>query len=167
MKRRQTKTNVDPGVQKIKDEIEKQKALVEPIKREFEAAYGKYDKLQNKLEKYRLEHRMFYPLSRLADFKDKDNDVESICFVQRTKKGKFKTDWIFNDDLFTIYDDGKFHYSSYENGIIGYDEDEKRWYHDLHHCRERLDDYVGFMRITFNDENDYSVEPPDVETFKD
>ena len=165
MKRKETQ--IDPGVQKIKDEIEKQKAIVEPIKKEFEAAYGKYDKLQTKLEKYRLEHGMFYPLSRLADFKDKDNDVESICFVQRTKKGKFKTDWIFNDDLFTIYDDGKFYYSSYENGIIGYDENEKRWYHDLYHCRKRLDDYVGFMRITFNDKNDYSVEPPDVETFKE
>ena len=159
------KEQIDPELQKIKDEIEKQKAIVEPIKKEFEAAYSKYDKLQKKLEKYRLEHRMFYPLSKLAEFKDKK--IESVCFVQRTKNGKFKTDWIFNDELFTIYDDGKFHYSSYENGIIGYHEGEKKWFHDYFHTRKRLDDYVGFMKINFSDENDYQVVPPDVETFKE
>ena len=158
---------IDTGLQKIKDEIEKQKAVVEPIKKQFEAAYSKYDKLQKKLEKYRLEHKMFYPLSQLAEFKDKNLDIESICFVQKTKKGKFKIDWIFNDDLFRINDDGTFYYSSYENGIIQYDKDEKRWCHDFYHSRKRLDDYVGFMKIVFNDENAYNVEPPDLETYKD
>ena len=110
---------------------------------------------------------MFYPLSRLADFKDKDDDIEAICFVQKTKRGKFKTDWIFNDDLFRINDDGTFYYSSYDNGIIQYDEDKKRWCHDYYHSRRYLDDYVGFMKITFNNENDYQVEPPDKETYKE
>ena len=157
----------DLQLEQLKDEIAKQKALLEPVKREFEVTYSKYDKLQKKLEKYRLEHKMFYPLSRLADFKDKDDDIEAICFVQKTKRGKFKTDWIFNDDLFRINDDGTFYYSSYDNGIIQYDEDKKRWCHDYCHSRRYLDDYVGFMKITFNNENDYQVEPPDKETYKE
>ena len=92
---------------------------------------------------------------------------ESIVFVQKTKHGKFQIDWIFNDEIVRIHDDGTFYYSSYENGIIQYDKDEKRWCHDFYHSRKRLDDYVGFMKIVFNDENAYNVEPPDLETYKD
>jgi hypothetical protein len=161
------KEQADPELQKIKDQIEAQKLLVEPIKKKFELEYGKYDKLQKKLEKYRLDHGMFYPLKELGKFEDETNKIESICFVKKTKSGKFKTDWIFNDEILTINPDGTFRYSSYENGIIQYDKDEKRWCHDFYHSRKRLDDYVGFMRIRFNDENDYQVEPPDVKTYKD
>lgn len=158
---------IDPGLQKIKDDIEKQKAIVEPIKKQFEAAYGKYDKLQNKLEKYRLEHGMFYPLSKLAEFKDEASDILSIKFVQRTKNGKFKADEIVNDDLFFIRDDGTFEYSSYEGGIIEKDEDGK-WYHQYYGSSRKLDDYVGFLSIEFCKSSEkYDIAPPDTETYKE
>jgi len=161
------KKQTDPELQKIKDQIEAQKLLVEPIKKRFELEYEKYDKLQKKLEKYRLDHGMFYPLKELGKFEDETDKIESICFVKKTKSGKFKTDWIFNDEILTIKPDGTFRYSSYENGIIAKDEENGKWYHSYYGARFKLDDYVGFMRIRFNDENDYQVEPPDVRTFKD
>ena len=159
------KEQIDSDLQKIKDDIEAQKAICAPIKKQFDAAYGKLGKLENKLKKYRLEHRMFYPLDKLVEFKDDINKISSICFVQKTKNGKFEEDWIFNDDLLFIYDDGSFKYSSYENGIISRDKNGK-WTHQYYGSSRKLDEYVGFMEIIFNGDDDkYDIAPPDVETY--
>ena len=153
-------------LQKLKDEIAAQKEKVRPLREACDKAERKLDSLEIKLEKYRLDHNMFYPISQLSEFKDEESDIESICFVQRKKNGKFKTYWIFNDDLLFIYEDGTFKYSSYDSGVIMFDKSEKKWVHDFYHTRKHLDDFVGFMEIHFVDENKYQVVPPDVEVYK-
>ena len=157
----------DNSIQKIKDEIEKQKAVYEPIREQCDKEQKKLFKLENKLEKYRLEHGMFYPLSKLAEFKDEVSDILSIKFVQKTKNGKFKVEEMGNDDLFFIHDDGTFKYSSYEGGIIEKAEDGK-WYHQYYGSSRKLDDFVGFLSIEFYKSSEkYDIAPPDTETYKE
>ena len=164
---RKTKDTIDSGVQKIKDEIEKQKAIYLPIKEQCDKEQNKLFKLEDKLEKYHLAHGMFYPLSKLAEFKDEASDILSIKFVQRTKNGKFKVEEMVNDDLFFIRDDGTFTYSSYEGGIIEKAEDGK-WYHQYYGSSRKLDDFVGFLSIEFCKSSEkYDIAPPDVETYKE
>lgn len=161
------KEQTDLEFQKIKDNIEKQKAVYEPIREQCDKEQKKLFKLEDKLEKYRLEHGMFYPLSKLAEFKDETSDILSIKFVQRKKNGKFKVEEMVNDDLFFINDDGTFKYSSYEGGIIEKAEDGK-WYHQYYGSSRKLDDFVGFLSIEFCKSSEkYDIAPPDVETYKD
>ena len=75
------KEQTDLEFQKIKDSIEKQKAVYEPIREQCDKEQKKLFKLKDKLEKYRLTHGMFYPLSKLAEFKDEVSDILSIKFV--------------------------------------------------------------------------------------
>lgn len=158
------KEQTDLEFQKIKDRIEKQKAVYEPIKEQYYKEQKKLFKLEDKLEKYRLAHGMFYPLSKLAEFKDEVSDILSIKFVQRTKNGKFKVEEIGNDDLFFINDDGTFKYSSYEDGIIEKAEDGK-WYHQYYGSSRKLDDFVGFLSIEFCKSSEkYDIAPPEVPT---
>lgn len=161
------KEQADPEFQKIKDSIEKQKAVYEPIREQCNKEQKKLFKLEDKLEKYRLEHGMFYPLSKLAEFKDEVSDILSFKFVQRKKNGKFKVEEMANDDLFFIHDDGTFKYSSYSGGIIEKAEDGK-WYHRYCGSSRKLDDFVGFLSIEFySSSGKYDIAPPDVKTFKD
>lgn len=161
------KEQSDIEFQKIKDSIAKQKAVYEPIREQCDKEQKKLFKLKDKLEKYRLEHRMFYPLSKLAEFKDEVSDILSIKFVQRKKNGKFKVEEMVNDDLFFINDDGTFKYSSYEGGIIEKAEDGK-WYHQYYGSSRKLDDYVGFLSIEFYKSSEkYDISPPDTETYKE
>jgi len=69
-------------LQKLKDEIAAQKEKVRPLREACDKAERKLDSLEIKLEKYRLDHNMFYPISQLSEFKDEESDIESICFVQ-------------------------------------------------------------------------------------
>lgn len=161
------KEQTDLEFQKIKDSIEKQKAVFEPIREQCDKEQKKLFKLEDKLEKYRLEHGMFYPLSKLAEFKDEVSDILSIKFVQRKKNGKFEVEEMTNDDLFFINDDGTFKYSSYTGGIIEKAEDGK-WYHQYYGSSRKLDDFVGFLSIEFyNSSEKYDIAPPDVETYKE
>lgn len=161
------KEQTDLEFQKIKDNIEKQKAVYEPIREQCDKEQKKLFKLEDKLEKYRLEHGMFYPLSKLAEFKDEISDILAIKFVQRKKNGKFKVEEMTNDDLFFINDDGTFKYSSYEGGIIEKAEDGK-WYHQYYGSSRKLDDFVGFLSIEFyNSSEKYDIAPPDVKTYKE
>ena len=163
--RKKEQTNLE--FQKIKDSIEKQKAVYEPIREQCDKEQKKLFKLEDKLEKYRLEHGMFYPLSKLAEFKDETSDILSIKFVQRKKNGKFKVEEMANDDLFFINDDGTFKYSSYTGGIIEKAEDGK-WYHQYYGSSRKLDDFVGFLSIEFyNSSEKYDIAPPDTETYKE
>jgi len=161
------KEQTDLEFQKIKDSIENQKAVYEPIREQCDKEQKKLFKLEDKLEKYRLEHGMFYPLLKLAEFKDEVSDILSIKFVQRTKSGKFKVEEMVNDDLFFINDDGTFKYSSYEGGIIEKAEDGK-WYHQYYGSSRKLDDFVGFLSIEFCKSSEkYDIAPPDTETYKE
>jgi len=161
------KEQTDLEFQKIKDSIEKQKAVYDPIREQCDKEQKKLFKLEDKLEKYRLEHGMFYPLSKLSEFKDEADDILSIKFVQRKKNGKFKVEEMVNDDLFFIHDDGTFKYSSYEGGIIEKDEDGK-WYHQYYGSSRKLDDFVGFLSIEFSSgSEEQDVAPPDTETYKE
>ena len=163
--RKKEQTNLE--FQKIKDSIEKQKAVYEPIREQCDKEQKKLFKLEDKLEKYRLEHGMFYPLSKLAEFKDEASDILSIKFVQRKKNGKFNAEEMTNDDLFFINDDGTFKYSSYEGGIIEKAEDGK-WYHQYYGSSRKLDDFVGFLSIEFCKSSEkYDIAPPDMETYKE
>ena len=161
------KEQADPEFQKIKDSIEKQKAIYEPIREQYDKEQKKLFKLKDKLEKYRLEHGMFYPLSKLAEFKDEVSNILSIKLVQRTKDGKFKVKEMVNDDLFFINDDGTFKYSSYKGGIIEKAKDGK-WYHQYYGSSKKLDDYIGFLSIEFCDSSErHDIAPPDTETYKE
>lgn len=161
------KEQTDLEFQKIKDSIKKQKAVYEPIREQCDKEQKKLFKLEDKLEKYRLEHGMFYPLSKLAEFKDEADDILSIKFVQRKKNGKFKVEEMINDDLFFINDDGTFKYSSYEGGIIEKAEDG-RWYHQYYGSSRKLDDFIGFLSIEFCKSSEkYDIAPPDMETYKE
>ena len=89
-------------LKKLKEAVKAQENVLAPLEDTLHKESEKLERLKNKLERFRLENKMFYPLSRLAEFKDEASDILSIKFVQRTKNGKFKVEEMANDDLFFI-----------------------------------------------------------------
>ena len=155
----------DKKLESLKKAIEKQKAIREPIMKEFFKESEKLDELEKKLEKYRLENGMFYPISMLKDFADDiHQSFEAIQFV--TKEGKeFKSFWHFHTELFEIQKDGHFYSSDYEDGIIEWDKKRRRYVQLYYGSEKVLPQIVGFMKIDFNRDNMYDIAPPDTPVY--
>lgn len=127
------------------------KKELEPIEKEREKAVKKCNKLYYEIENYKLKNGLFYPMSDLEQHKGKY--VNHIKLVVRDKNGELSTKDMYNDDMFNVDDSGHLHYSSYQCGVMGYSEEDRKYIYS-YYGRETEYDFVGYLKADFEDDEE-------------
>lgn len=133
----------------LKD-LELAKKELDPLLEAIKVAEHRVNDIQKEIDTYKLSNGMYHPMSELLNYKGKE--LNYIELVEINKSGTLSTDCIYNDEFLGIDNNGHLFYSSYDFGILEYNEEKDRyekWYH--YYCNER--NYVGFMEISFSDED--------------
>lgn len=125
---------------------EERKPLLEAI----EVINKKIRKLDNEIEAYKLNNGLYHPMSELANYKGKN--ISHITLVERDKEGALDTEYMYNDEIFEVTDDGHLYYSSYGGGITHYNEKDGKYYH-CYYGHSTPHEYVGFLDIELEDED--------------
>ena len=131
-------------------ELEATRELLKPLQKQLEPLHKKINELEREIQSYKLENAAYHPMSELINYKGKE--VRSITLVERNRDGKLTTDYMYNDEIFEITDNGHLYYSSYEGGVMRYSEETNRyihhyWGHGTPH------EYLGFLEIELEDED--------------
>ena len=113
---------------------------------------SKLNELTKEIERYKLENALYHPMSELVDYKGKH--ISSITLVERDKDGELDTEYMYNDEIFEVTEDGHLYYSSYSGGIMSYDAKAEQYVHMYYGCPE-YHDYVGFTAIDIDDYDEY------------
>ena len=127
------------------------KKELEPIEKEREKAVKKCDELYREMENYKLQNGLFHKMSELE--KHKGRRISSIKLVVREKNGKLYIKDMYGDECFRVDKNGHLYYSSWEKGVMIYDESRKK-YSYCYHCYESLYDFVGYLEVNFEDEEE-------------
>ncbi len=106
--------------------------------------------LEREIQSCKLENTLYHPMSELINYKGRE--VYSITLVEKRADGKLTTDYMYNDEIFKVTDDGHLHYSSYEGGVMDYYEEDEKYYH-CYWGRSTPHEYVGFLDIEVGDED--------------
>ena len=117
---------------------------LDSAKKQFEPLKKKISELEREIKKYKLDNTLYHPMSELVNYKGKY--VRSITLVERDEDGTLDTDFMYDDDIFEIDDDGHLYYSSYLDGIIRYDNKAEKYVH-MYYGHPEYHDYVGFTEI--------------------
>lgn len=115
-------------------------------KEQFEPLKKKIDELEKEIEKYKLDNALYYPMSELCNYKGKE--IRWIKLVERNEDNTLDTDFVCCDEILEVDEDGHFYYSSYDGGIIRYDNSENKYVHYYYGCPE-YHDYIGFLEMQF------------------
>lgn len=132
------------------EELRLTKEERKPLSEAIEVINKKIQKLDNEIEAYKLNNGLYHSMSELANYKGKD--ISHITLVERDKDGTLDTEYMFNDEIFEVTDDGHLYYSSYAGGITQYCEKDGKYYHYYYGCGTPHE-YVGFLEIKLEDED--------------
>lgn len=133
------------------DELKSAEQERKPIYEALERASKKVRKLEDEIEKYKLNNGAYYPMPYLAIYKGKT--ISHIVLVERDKEGALHTKTIYNDEVFEVTDEGYLYYSSYDCGVMQYDETIGKYVKYYHYCRTEHD-YIGFLEIVLEEEEE-------------
>lgn len=133
----------------IERDYEKAKAEAEPIIKAREEVVHKCNVLHKEIEDYKIKHGLFNPMSDLEKYKGRK--IISIKLVEKDEDGNLSVEDMWNDEIFSVDKDGHLDYSSYNCGVMSYDEQTGKYIYFYHyHSTER--DFVGYLDICFEDE---------------
>lgn len=135
----------------IQRDYEIAKKELELIEKEREKAVKKCNELYYEIENYKLKNGLFYPMSDLEQHKGQY--VNHIKLVVKDENGELSTKDMYNDEYFKVDKNGHLDYSSYEYGIMSYDEQRKIYSYCCHYC-ETLYDFVGYLKADFEDDEE-------------
>ena len=128
--------------------LEIMEAELNSAKEQFEPLKKKISELEREIEGYKLDNALYHPMSELTNYKGKY--VRSITLVERDEDGVLSTDFIYDDDIFEVDNDGHLYYSSYSGGITEYDNETHKYVH-MYYGHPEYHDYVGFTEIEIRD----------------
>lgn len=132
----------------MKKELELAMEEKKPLSEAIDVINKRIRDINNEIKTYKLYNGMYYPMSELANHKGKE--IYSITLVERKKDGTLDIDHIYNDEMFSVDKNGYLDYSSFNCGIMSYDEKigkYVRWYH----FNRTEHDYVGYLGVEFDD----------------
>lgn len=90
-------------------------------------------------------------MSELA--KHKGKEISHIILVERNEDGTLDTEYMYNDEMFSVDERGYLDYSSYNCGVMHYDDSINK-YVEWCHYRRTEHDYVGYLEIEFEDDDE-------------
>lgn len=124
--------------------IEERKPLSEAI----DVINKRIRDINNEMKTYKLNNKLYHPMSELANHKGKD--IYSITLVERKEDGTLDTEYIYNDEIFRVDDNGHLKYSSFNCGVMDYNEKIGKYVEWCHFNRTEHD-YIGFLNVEFDD----------------
>lgn len=134
----------------IKKDLSNTEKELEPVSKKYHNLIKRVSSLKNELEKYEVDNGWFHPMSDLNKYIGKE--ISSIKLVERKNDGTLTTEEIVRDEMFRVNKNGHLHFSSYESGVMDYDEELEK-YVEWYHFFKTVHDYVGFLEIEFDDED--------------
>lgn len=135
----------------IKNDLNKAEEELKPISKEYHKAIKKVCEFKSELERYEVDNGLFHPMSDLNKYIGKE--ISSIKLIERKADGTLKVKEVINDEMFSVDKNGHLHFSSYESGVMDYDKDLEK-YVEWYHMFRRVHDYIGFLEIEFEDEDE-------------
>lgn len=130
------------------EDIERDLACVEeeikPIEEKRDVLLKKIGALSREKEKYILDHELFHPISELTNYIGKR--ISSIDLVERMEDGSLDTDFMYNDEMFSVDENGHLDFSSYTSGVMSFDEKLGKYVMWCHFHRTEHD-YVGYLDL--------------------
>lgn len=124
----------------------------EPLLKAIKIIDEKITELNDEIKTYKLNNGLYHPMSELVDYIGKH--IESITLVERDKWGKLDTDCLYCEEIFEVDEHGRLYYSSYDSGIIRYDNKTHKYVH-MYYGSKIYHDYVGFLEISIDEDYDY------------
>ena len=123
---------------------------LESITKQLTPLQKRASELSREIEQYRLDNALYHPMSELINYKGKT--ISSITLVRKEKDEKLTIEYMYNDDIFEVTDDGYLHYSSYEGGVMDYSA-KARGYVRYYYGHGTAYNYVGFLEIELEAED--------------
>lgn len=120
-----------------------------PLSEAINLVSGRINKLNREITLYKLNNGLYYPMSELANYKGKE--ISYIVLVKRNEDGTLTTEEECNDEMFDIDEMGHLNYSSYNYGVMSYDEKIGKYVKWCHYHRTEHD-YVGYLEVEFEDD---------------
>ena len=122
-----------------------------PLSEAIEVVNKKIKNLKAEIETYKLNNGLYHPMSELARYKGME--ISHIILVEKNEDGTLDTEYMYNDEMFSVDENGYLDYSSYNCGVMHYDEKIGK-YVEWCHYRRTEHDYVGFLEIELEDDDD-------------
>lgn len=133
-------------IEDIQRDFELAKKELEPIEIQRNEAVKKVNRFYNELEKYKLDHGLYRPMSDLKEYIGKS--IKHIKLVYRDSDGKMQIEAIYNDEQFEVDKEGHLDYSSFQCGEM-YFYNGKYMYQDYGLPTEY--DFLGFLEISIEE----------------
>lgn len=134
-------------IEDIQRDFELAKKELEPIEIQRNKAVKKVNHFYKELEQYKLNHGLYRPMSDLKEYIGKS--IKHIELVYRDSDGKMQIEDMYNDELFKVDKEGHLDYSSYNCGVMHFNNG-KYIYQYYGHPTEY--DFLGFLDIGVEDE---------------
>lgn len=135
----------------IERDYEKAKAEAEPLIKARDEAVHKCNVLFEEMEDYKIQNGLYHPMSDLKNYKGRN--IIHIKLVERNDDGSLESTDMWNDELFSIDENGYLDYSSYEYGVMSYDKRKGKYIYSYHYCGTERD-FVGYLDICLEDEEE-------------
>ncbi len=132
------------------EELKLVKEERKPLSEAIDVLNEKMAKLNDEIKAYKLNNGLYHPMSELENYKGRE--IIGITLVEKDEEGALNTEYMYNDEMFSIDENGHLDYSSYNCGVMDYDEKIGKYVEWYHHCRTEHD-YVGFLEIELEDED--------------
>ena len=131
--------------------IDKDKKEAEPLIKAIDEAVRKCNELLREIEQYRLNNGLFHPMSELEKYKGRR--IICIKLVEKDEDGNLDTKDMWNDGWFSVDPAGHLNYSSYDRGIMSWDEEMGKHYFSYHHFLI-YHDFVGYLDVCFEEDEE-------------
>lgn len=135
----------------IQREYEIAKTEAEPLIKAMNKQLKKCNRLYNEIERYKIQHGMYHPMSDLLEHKGKT--IENIELVMKNEDGTLKTKYMYNYEMFFIDENGRLDFYSFDTGIMRYDYRKEKYSYMYRGC-ETLYDFVGYLDVEFREDEE-------------
>ncbi len=133
-------------LQEIETKIGVLRAELKPIEDKANEIRKKISGLKRDAEQYKLDNRLFEPMSKLKDYVGKK--IEEIGLVEELDDGTLRVEEIWDNEYFKIDDDGHLDYSSEWGGVMNYDPNINRYVLWRYYNRTEHN-FIGYTYISF------------------
>lgn len=133
----------------MEEELERVREERKPLYEVVNVLDKKIANLKDEIVAFKLNNGLYHPMSELEKYKGRE--ISHIILVERDEDGTLDTEYMYNDEMFSIDENGHLDYSSYNGGVMSYDEGIGKYTHWYHYSRYPHD-YVGYLEIEFEDD---------------
>lgn len=133
------------------EELRLVKEEKKPLSEAIDVLNKNIKRLEDEIKAYKLNNGLYHPMSELENYKGRE--ISHIVLVERNEDDTLSTEYMYNDEMFDVDENGHLDYSSYNCGVMHYDEKTGK-YVEYYHYHKTEHDYVGFLEIELEDDDD-------------